>query len=34
MHIQNLMKFYQFVLKILSGNEIVTDGMSDNPNQV
>ena len=24
MHIQNLIKFYQFVLNILSGNEILT----------
>ena len=27
MHIQNLVKFYQFVLKILSGNQIMTDRM-------
>ena len=26
MHIQNLDKFYRWVLKILSGNEIMTDG--------
>ena len=25
MHIQNLVKFYQFVLKILSGNEILNE---------
>ena len=24
MHVQNLVKFYQFVLKILSGNDILT----------
>ena len=34
MHIQNLVKFYQFVLKILSGNEIMTEGMTDNPFQI
>ena len=39
MHTQNLVKFYQFVLKILSGNEIMMDGqtdskMTDNPNPV
>ena len=36
MHIQNLGKFYKVVLKILSGNEMMTDGwndgMIDNPN--
>ena len=25
----NLVKLYQFVLKILSGNEIMTDGMTE-----
>ena len=29
MHIQNLVKFYKVVLKILSGNEIMTDGWND-----
>ena len=29
MHIQSLVKFYQFVLKILSGSEIMTDGRND-----
>ena len=29
MHILNLVKFYQFVLEILSGNEIVTGEMTD-----
>ena len=29
MHIQNMVKFYQFVLKILSGNENLTDGRND-----
>ena len=26
--------FYQFVLKIWSGNKIMTDGMTDNPNPI
>ena len=42
MLIQNLGKFYKVVLKILSGNEMMTDehnnsqndGMTDNPNLV
>ena len=42
MHIQNLVKFYKVVLKILSGNEMMTDGqndrlndgMTDNPNLI
>ena len=38
MHIQNLGKFYKVVLKILSGNEMMTDawndGMTDNPNLI
>ena len=38
MHIQNLFKFYKVVLKILSGNEMMTDGrndrMTDNPNLI
>ena len=38
MHTQNLVKFYQFVLKILSWFEIMmdgqNDGMNDNPNTV
>ena len=29
MHTQDMMKFYQFVLKILSGNEIMTVGMTE-----
>ena len=29
MHTQNLVKFHQFVLKILSGNEIMTDRWND-----
>ena len=29
MHIQNLVKFYQFVLKIMSRNKILMDGMMD-----
>ena len=32
MHMQNLVKFYKFVLKILSGNEIMMDGLNDGPN--
>ena len=28
------MKLCQFVLKILRGNEILTDGMTDNPNPI
>ena len=42
MHIQNLGKFYKVVLKLLSGNEMMTDGqndrrndeMTDNPNLI
>ena len=34
MHIQNLVKFFQVVLKILSGNEIMMDRMTDNPNPI
>ena len=42
MHIQNFGKFYKVVLKILSGNEMMTDGqnnrqnvgMTDNPNLI
>ena len=34
MHMQNLVIFCTLVLKILSGNEIMTDGMTDNPNPV
>ena len=29
MHVQNLIKFYKTVLKILSGNEIMRDGRND-----
>ena len=29
MHTQNLVKFYQFFLKILSGNEVMTAGRID-----
>ena len=29
MHIQNLVKFYPFVLKILSGNEMMMDRMTE-----
>ena len=32
MHIQNLVEFYKRFLKIFSKNEIMTDGMTDNPN--
>ena len=32
MHIQNLVKFYKVVLKILSGNEMMTDGQNDRQN--
>ena len=38
MHIQNLVKSYELVLKILSENQIMTDGqnggMKDNQNSV
>ena len=42
MHIQNLVKFYKVVLKILSGNEMMADGrnvgrndgMTDNSNLI
>ena len=34
MHIQTFVKFYQCVLKILSGNQIMMDVMTDNPNPV
>ena len=35
MHVQNLVKFYQLVLKILSRNQIMTEyGMTDNPKPV
>ena len=35
MHIQNLVKFYQLVLEILSRNQIMTEyGMTDNPKPV
>ena len=42
MRIQNLVKFYKVVFKILSGNEMMTDGrndgwnngMTDNPNLI
>ena len=32
MHIRNLVKFYKVVLKILSGNEMMTDGQKDDRN--
>ena len=32
MRIQHLVKFYQYVLKILRGNEIMTDGLMDGQN--
>ena len=32
MHMQNLVKFYKFVLKILGGNEIMNDGLNDGLN--
>ena len=34
MHIQNFVEFYQCVLNILSGNQIMMDVMTDNPNPV
>ena len=35
MHLQKkYFKFYKFVLKILSRNQIMMDGMIDNPNPV
>ena len=33
-NIQNLVKFFQFVLKILSGIEIMMDRMTANPNSL
>ena len=32
MHIQNLVKFYKVVLKILSGNEMMRDRQNDRQN--
>ena len=33
MHIKNLVNFYQFVLKVMSENKIMTDEWNDNYNR-